>query len=224
MSTPTPNDLTRQQLDELDTLLQRMLNLPLNGTGDADAGSLPPPPEPPPVAVPSGPWRVDAPEVLAKTPYLAPESAPLVVPLTAAPASLPEVAKLFGPPTSVERYSAPVPVPGTLRGVDAPALPPGFRSAFAEEPVALDPAARLGEVEAVPPAARRSVPVHHWPLFGVNWVLEGVLSLGGPFGKAATHPAVKHLLGGVGVLLLAAAGVWAARGMGWIDLPLPLPR
>jgi hypothetical protein len=116
-------------------------------------------------------------------------------------------------------------VPGTLRGVDAPALPEGFRSAFAEEPVALDPAA-LGSAsrltEAV--AASRPVPVHHWPLFGVNWVLEGVLCLGGPFGAVVKHPAMKHLLGGVGVLLLAAAGVWTARGMGWIDIPLPLPR
>ena len=32
MSTsPSPNDLTRQQLDELDSLLQRMLSLPLTG-------------------------------------------------------------------------------------------------------------------------------------------------------------------------------------------------
>src|SRR5713226_5364032 len=42
MSTPTANP-TRQQLDELDALLQRMLSLPLNQL-DADVSNPPPPP------------------------------------------------------------------------------------------------------------------------------------------------------------------------------------
>ena len=52
MSTPTVNP-TRQQLDELDALLQRMLSLPLNQL-DGDLGTVPPPP-PPPVRPPLPP-------------------------------------------------------------------------------------------------------------------------------------------------------------------------
>ena len=51
---PSPNDLTRQQLDELDALLQRMLALPLNppeiSSGELmspGSPSAPPLPDPP---------------------------------------------------------------------------------------------------------------------------------------------------------------------------------
>src|SRR5215212_9715641 len=60
---PSPNDLTRQQLDELDALLQRMLSLPLNPP-DTPSPVTPTAkaPEPPPVLPNPGPnWRVDPP-------------------------------------------------------------------------------------------------------------------------------------------------------------------
>ena len=65
---PSPNDLTRQQLDELDALLQKMLAVPI-ATGDP----LPVPkayvPEPPG----AGHWRMDAPTPsVARLPHLAP--------------------------------------------------------------------------------------------------------------------------------------------------------
>src|SRR5258706_56503 len=133
---PSPNDLTRQQLDELDGLLQRMLGLPTTGP-------------------------------------------------------------------------------------DAPALPHGFRAAFADLPAPV-PAPAAPKVEAAPPVPTSSrVPVVLWPVFALNWVLETLLGLFGPLGTATRHPATKHLLGGCGVLLLAAAGVWSARGMGWVALPFP---
>src|SRR5258706_304594 len=50
MSTPTANP-TRQQLDELDALLQRMLSLPLNQL-EGDLGVASPPPQPPPRPAP----------------------------------------------------------------------------------------------------------------------------------------------------------------------------
>ena len=58
---PSPNDLTRQQLDELDALLQRMLSVPL-----APADTPMPASAPPPRGAPDGPplppsWRVDPP-------------------------------------------------------------------------------------------------------------------------------------------------------------------
>ena len=93
---PSPNDLTRQQLDELDTLLQRMLSLPIS-TPKADKSAPTPPPEMPSVATmrgtprtspagyplppdwdesatpPSG-WRTDPPAGDMKPPRIADEA------------------------------------------------------------------------------------------------------------------------------------------------------
>ncbi len=273
MSTPpSPNDLTRQQLDELDSLLQRMLSLPLT----TSAGDPPPPqPAPPLPDLPSAAdgWRSDA-AAPTKPPYLAAEQAPAAVSAAARPAApppdpapawgpdplarygappqpepVPVVARLFGPPTpdtgvppstdniqaagSSYQYTLPVPTAGTLRGVDAPALPAGFRSLLAESaadptavPLAVAPSSAVPQSEPSDssPAASlpsSSVPIALWPVFAVNWVLELFLGLLGPVGATLTHPAMKHLLGFVGVLLLAAAGLWSARGMGWVTLPWP---
>lgn len=276
---PTPNDLTRQQLDELDTLLQRMLSLPLTGPAAAPPGDAPPPPLPdlPPLPPTLGAgWRADAsspgpsphlnearvappavqlaavlPPSVARTaladahPHAAPvptwDPDPLarhrVAPSRPAPAEpfTPPTPDTGVPPSTATHPArpddaAPPVVTGTLRGVDAPAVPLGFRSPFedaaaAEPPepatVALATAERLAE-PARPPADR--VPVPLWPVFALNWVLELVFGLFGPVGEAATRPPVKHLLGIVGLLLLAAAGVWAARGMGWVSFPLPWLR
>ncbi len=65
---PSPNDLTRQQLDELDALLQRMLSLPLTTAelpGPPLATSAVAPPLPPGV---SANWRVDAVSAAASAP------------------------------------------------------------------------------------------------------------------------------------------------------------
>lgn len=55
---PSPNDLTRQQLDELDALLQRMLSVPLSPAETPMPASMPAP-VPIPPAAPN--WRVDPP-------------------------------------------------------------------------------------------------------------------------------------------------------------------
>ena len=283
---PSPNDLTRQQLDELDTLLQRMLSLPLSAPPEPP---LPQTPAPAPNytsnSLPAG-WRADpaaAPRPVLQTtaqvdddelPQLAAMVAPLVADAATtsasarsshAPASLPWSSvgfagelplppslRPFGPPTpdtgvmpSVGPY-APVtneiPVgTGTLRGVDAPALPAGFqhpatslRLAPEPEPIAetgtetediaeLTPVPTEPETPPNPTTTIKKrgsrVPVPMWPVFAVNWILECLLGLLGPVGTAATHPAMKHLLGWSGLALLAGAGAWAARGMGWIELP-----
>lgn len=262
---PTPNDLTRQQLDELDALLQRMLALPLNkGEGVTPFRSPPPLPDLP--AVPADPlvggqrppsplppdgWRADEPAP-AKTPYLAPEPATLPMPVfrsfdPPAPATAPSP-RLYAPPTpspAVE-YAPPAGGPGTLRGVDAPALPFGYEAPPPEPTGAaaqseglrgvatpssdpwyggmnlaeVNPFAELAPAAAeLPPPRPAGVPVLLWPLFAVNWVLEFVLGWFGPLGHLLTRPAMKAVLGWVGVLLLVAAGGWAAKGMGWVSWP-----
>jgi hypothetical protein len=258
MSTPpSPNDLTRQQLDELDSLLQRMLSLPLSGPAE----DAPPPPPLPPLPEPPAGWRADAGGPSVKPPHLAADPAPALAPAVGPPITFPsqaaarpaadepvwgpdplarygrpvepELDRPFGPPTPETGVPPAAPGPGTLRGVDAPALPAGFRSLFAEAEAEVERAAPLAPAPAAPPpvrsdspllAPRPSLPVWLWPVFAVNWVLELLLGLLGPVGAAATRPLTKHLLGFAGLVLLVAAGAWAARGMGWVHFSLPWPR
>src|SRR5438128_10298532 len=88
----SPNDLTRQQLDELDALLQRMLSLPLNKPADP----APPPrlPDPPLPRV----ARTDPPSP-ARSPHLVipPRPEPAVVAATVPAATVAEM-RSFTPP------------------------------------------------------------------------------------------------------------------------------
>ncbi len=257
MSTPpSPNDLTRQQLDELDSLLQRMLSLPLSGPADD------PPPPAPQAELPTPPgWRLDGGGPNVKLPYLAPDPVAAAAPVAVAEPQAavaesewgPDPLARYGSPAAGERpfgppapetgvppsaggpayqYSLPLPTSnGTLRGVDAPALPAGFRSLLAEAeaeaerpfptaPTPLAPPPR----PAAEPAAAGALPVFLWPVFALNWVMELLLGFLGPVGAALTRPAAKHLLGFLGVVLLAGAALWAARGLGWVHFDLPWRR
>jgi hypothetical protein len=82
---------------------------------------------------------------------------------------------------------------------------------FADLPGATPPAPE--------PARKAGVPVLLWPVFAANWVIEFVLGWFGPLGHLLTRPWVKTLLGWAGLLLLAVAGYWAARGKGWVSWP-----
>ena len=258
---PSPNDLTRQQLDELDALLQRMLSLPLNKPEPpAPAVSYSPPlPEMPPAPTrPAAGWRTD-PASVVKTPYLSsttvahdpvaavaitPSFTPIAAPagprqVAPAPQPMPMPASLLSVPLH-EKQAIGTTMPdyagtGTLRGVDAPATPDGFRSVFAGAPPAQDPFPSLptlfdrhsSSVMVPPPdvsfgvptktqePATRSVPVVLWPLWLCNAILEWMLGWLGPIGVGMTHPATKTLLGCVGVVMLLSAGYWSAKGLGW---------
>lgn len=264
MASPSPNDLTRQQLDELDVLLQRMLALPVSSPEPAVAFPPPPPlpdlppaaPRPAPRAMPEPPavsWRADTPAG-GKAPHLTPIPEPAVaftptmLPFPPSARSNPDpmpmppprptppvqevpVPRLFAPPPSFNspEPQSPVASPGTLRGVDAPALPFDFRRAdplppptpsddFPEVNPFADPLPPVAEEQTATPPAR-PVPVYLWPVFALNWVLEFLLGWFGPVGQVLMRPLTKTLLGWLGVLLLVAAGVWAARGMGWVSWP-----
>jgi hypothetical protein len=142
------------------------------------------------------------------------------------------VPRLFAPPPNPfaqPESQPPVVSPGTLRGVDAPALPFDYRPAD-PMPAPTMPAVQFPDVnpfaDPLPPvpaekptAAARPVPVFLWPVFVLNWVLEFVLGWFGPVGQVLLRPLTKTLLGWLGVLLLLAAGVWAARGLGWVSWP-----
>ncbi len=226
---PTPNDLTRQQLDELDALLQRMLSLPLNKTDSVKVPPAPPLPVPE-MPVPSNRpsvslWRADA-APAPRSPYIAAEPEPAV-------AFTPSFAAVAEPVEAIAYTGG----PGTLRGVDAPATPYGHNRSFGyhdEESAAsaavTSPYSRydLAEVNPFaestpvlpPPAARSSgTPLLAWPLVGANGLIEWALAWMGPVGAVVRMPSVKHLLGVAGFALFVGAGIWSARGMGWIAWP-----
>jgi hypothetical protein len=235
MANPTsPNDLTRQQLDELDTLLQRMLSLPLN---KPDAVPVPPkvelplPPAPPTLSAAEMP-RPPLPEPPAAWSAPLPEPRQTFLPLTpAAPVDFEPATDVAprGPDLRSLHDLLPFPIPGdpslmpggpgTLRGVDAPATPAGFRSAM--PPIDLPPALPAPSPGPVmtPPPPPSSGPGLLAPLVLANRVLEGTLGWCGPLGHWLTRPPVKRLLGYAGLVMLVASGWWVARGMGWVSWP-----
>ncbi len=222
---PTPNDLTRQQLDELDVLLQRMLSLPLNKSESVKVPPAPPLPLPD-LAVPAtrpsmSLWRSDV-APAPKSPYIAAE---------------PEPAIAFTPSfTAVAEAPEPFEHSGTLRGVDAPATPYGYNRTFnyhdAESASAAAPPSAFGRLDLadvnpfadstplpLPPTRVSGVPLLAWPLVACNWLIEATLGWMGPLGAVTRTPAIKHLLGVAGFGLLIGAGLWSAKGMGWIHWP-----
>ena len=229
---PTPNDLTRQQLDELDALLQRMLSLPLN---KAETVKVPPAP---PLPLPEMPapssrgsvnlWRSDSAPAPKMSPYIAAEPEPAIA-FTPSFTSVESTARTYSAPMHSSDGS------GTLRGVDAPALPFGYANSYgAHDEESAASAGVFGRLDLTdvnpfaespshsmlppPPASSSGVPFFAWPVVACNWMLEAALAWMGPLGAVVRLPAVKHLLGFAGFVLLVGAGVWCAKGMGWVNL------
>ncbi|HJZ92860.1 MAG TPA: hypothetical protein VKE40_18445 [Gemmataceae bacterium] len=184
MSTPPPGTTlpTRQQLDEIDALLRRMLALPpLAGEtaekpGAAQAPALTPAIREVPAARPAAPgepvvqaWRVEW------------------------PATAPAAA-------SVVSWGTPVVPPAAE--TSAPVAPPS-----APTPAALTPAV-LRQPTAVPQPAS-AVPAALWPLILLNGLFDILSYLLGPLGTWLRGPG-RTVLGLLGIGMLLAAGVWTA--------------
>lgn len=226
---PSPNDLTRQQLDELDALLQRMLALPLNTPDDPPAAAhapVTPLPLPPEVVPAARNWRVDppapspspAPHVLPSAPP-APTPAPWVPP-PAATAPEPErpappVARTPPPEPEPVRVAVPEPVPVP---VPEPKPVPPSKPAAVTQPV--PPPAPLPAQPTIPGPP---VPPVLWPFVALNWVTDRLLGLFGPPGWFLRSGFGKNLLGITGVALLVYTAAHVAQQHGWVSLPVSLP-
>jgi hypothetical protein len=114
---PSPNDLTRQQLDELDALLQKML------TGAPAPVDTPPPAQPmrePPVPPL---WRADPPAPVAPpAPHVARPEPPPVLKFEPKPAPAPVPA--VKAPVPAPKPVAPTPVPAPKPVLTPPPPPP----------------------------------------------------------------------------------------------------
>jgi hypothetical protein len=218
---PSPNELTRQQLDELDALLQRMLALPLNPPdtpAPAPAAQAVPRPAVPdlPPTLPTVPpnWRVDPPAAPAPHLLLAATPLPLPDPIVPPPAleveraplrvaakqmpqpehAAPEPVRVVAPRLSDDPAPTPTPKP------DLPPLPPQLAT------------------EIAPPTPWALV-----PLVAVNRLTDAVLGVLGPVGKALRSGFGRNVFGVAGILLIAYTAVRVAQVQGWITLPFTLP-
>jgi hypothetical protein len=208
---PSPNDLTRQQLDELDALLQRMLSVPLAPVDTPMPTSAPMPPLPTPVSMPTPPaptsWRVDppAPVTTAPSPHLVYPEPPSSVSLKFAE-PLPEPEPEPAPPPPPQRTAKAVPP-------EKPAAPP-------IKPVAVAPVTQL---TPAPLSASPPVPFVFLPFVGLNLLFDSICGMFGPVGRLLRSGFFKHIYGLAGFLLLLYTAAHVAQVHGWVTLPILLP-
>ncbi len=222
-TTPSANDLTRQQLDELDLLLQRMLSSPNSTQSRPAPVPTSPLPQPPELLAPN--WRMDPPAVDHRLPHMLHDTEALLLveqPMAYAPAPLPTPTVPFSPPPYMPAQPPKLPdlVPETPFAGSTYTLPgsssrlPEFDRIdleslkLPEQPIVLLQAAGMVPVKQ-PKLAK--VPLLLWPLFACNWLIESVLR---QFDAKVVSPKTKQILGTLGVLMLIVAGVLAARGLG----------
>jgi len=200
-STQSPNDLTRQQLDELDDLLQRMLSLPLNPPESfAPTPAVFSPPMPTAAPIPrESPVAAPAPRVFAP-PVVEPQESQFV--FKPAPAPAPITAP--GPESMLAPISSPISSPFIERA-----------ATIISRPAAV--------IDRPPPARSESIPFLYAPLVGFNAVLNWTLGLFGFPGRVLRSGFVKCLFGIVGFGLLIFTGLKVAQIHGLVTLPQELP-
>ena len=189
---------TRQQLDEIDALLRRMLSLPSVGTESPPQAAPPPPPlireTTPPGHEPTvQSWRVEWPQsASALQPSVVAWGAPVTaVPITTMPIAsavpMGYAATLMPPPYALPMFEA------ANRSIPARAGYPTQTATFVEQP----PPSTIA-----PPAL-----TFYWPMVVFNSIFD-VMSYLLPFG-GWMRGAGRPILGWLGILMLLAAGGWA---------------
>lgn len=220
MSTTTavPNNSMRQQLDELDSLLQKMLALPINQLDETSAAPPPPrpaaPPQPqvafvpPPQRAAAGQgWQPPAMVLLA-------DSGPVQPPAAAPPAfergwSInlnPQFgSSVLAPPPPAEPPPT-APPPAAMR-VETP---PPAEPAFAPPQPIPEPMHSYRPRRDMPPSPLLA------PLVAFNQLFDAILGLFGPPGRFVCGPIGRAMLGTAGITMLLAAAAWGvAEYHGW---------
>lgn len=196
MSSPprpsSPLHPTRQQLDDLDQLMQRMLALPV----DEEIGAE----EPNPLEGDSGPLLVE--DVVVRQERAAPRESP----------SSDRWAGLELPQTD----SSSLPVPGPTREAPAKEPGPGQGSfpALILPPLVAGSAPAIVTVNGAENQAKTSEGFP--PLVWVNDAFDVVTVLLGPLGRGLREPKGRSMLGWLGWAFLAAAVAWGI--LDWLGL------
>lgn len=213
------NQSMRQQLDELDALLQRMLNLPVNQVDEpadpiaqrARYNTADPSPTPPPPAGRKASMR------------LLDGSAP-VAPPTAPPASWDPHWNINLNPQQGSSVFSRGPVAAPPPAPPEPAAPvwraetvayPQPAAARPPQPTVTPPAPMPAPVMPLPTAAD-SPSLLLMPLVALNRVFDGLVIQFGPPGEWLCTRAGRTVLGLAGFAMMAGSAAWAAAGwFGW---------
>jgi hypothetical protein len=246
----SPNDLTRQQLDELDALLQRMLALPLNSPeGVAPTVSSPttyrptvselPLPDLPTVSLRSTSASTFTPQMPASAPTQSSvEMSPPVVWRGDAPSTSGPTQQLLTIPSP----SDPTPAPITRKAPSSHArsiesgAPATLKLEIPTQPI---PSQNPFKVNTNPPPVPHQVPdvlpsqpapakITHVspvlaPLVAFNRVLNAFLGQLGLVGRILRSGFIKNLVGLAGIALLAYTGAKIVQDLHWVTFPIALP-
>lgn len=243
---PSPNDLTRQQLDELDALLQRMLSVPLSPA--ETPLPTPAPSVPLPTSTPTN-WRIDPPVPSSvSTPHIAipelkyeaelkyeppapPAKAAPPQPVVPAPAPQPVISTpapqvaMPAPQPATPAPQVAMPAPQPTIPAPAPQPQPQPKKAVTSAPITPAPLApqstsseRITPVPTTPP-----VPFLLLPFAAVTALFDFVCGLFGPPGQLLRSGFFKHIYGLLGLGLLAYTAAHIAQVQGWLTLPITLP-
>ena len=242
MSTTTyrPNSETKQQLEELDALIQRMLGLPLGleTESPAPASTLPPVPQftqpisptsnltikplpTPPSTVQA--WRVEMPAPLPAQAEVVPAEVPWATAIDPTPTPLPlprfRLPPVVAMPASVPTFPPPPRQSPLVFGSQMP-LPPMAEPVQGYPSTTAAPVSRPAGLAAPGPKTAIDFPVPWtwWPIIGFNRLVEVLLYCFGPLGAAFTKPLGRNLIGWLGVLMILGAIAWGIAdwlGVDW---------
>jgi hypothetical protein len=198
----SPDQPTRQQLDELDALMERMLALPVNQSGQSAGGQ-------------DGGTGVS--NAAAPLTGNARPASTFYVTTTATTPSSSQVAKDANP-TEIEMQSDP---PRTATGLSLPAALP-LAPSPPRQPQAAGSLQGTPELN-VPEWLRAKMSYANWhvswylrPVVWCNRAYDAGTSWTGPFGRWLRGSQARTLIGLMGLLLLIAAFAWVAiDGLGW---------
>lgn len=220
VSTYSPNLQTKQQLEELDLLLQRMLALPTSDAGPSAALSTPPEafvPSPPTLPMParSAPpdqsvlhaWRVQNPAGDSSVIPFPAQQPPLATPVDSPEPRFVVNAAASAPPAASYPYQM---VFGPQTAAAAPVLTPGAAPKGIPAPQWVAPKAS---------ASSEPLPFMLLPLYVLNKLFDLLTFPLGPIGTWLRQPAGRNTLGWLGVLMILAAIGWGVAdwyGLDWL--------
>jgi hypothetical protein len=193
MATTTPRDATRQQLDELDALLQKMLALPVAAAE---------PPAPPPPAPPKFPPAAVAYGLPPAADFAANSAAP------AGPAN-PAPKKGWAIDLNPRESSSVLGERSPLAGAEGPAAKPALSLTSLPSPI--------GEPPPRPsPRSLGRQPLWVRPLAAASGRFDRLMLDFGFVGRIVVSPAGRGLMGYAGLAMLAASAAWCVLAwVGW---------
>jgi hypothetical protein len=222
-SSPPANQSMRQQLDELDSLLQRMLNLPINQMEEAGAD--------PTVqrARFSDPSQTPAPPTRRASMMLLDGSAPIPTPQTA-PASWDphwninlnpqQGSSVFGPRGGTTQRTATADAAAPVWRAETVAVAPPQSEPTPQPPMSAPeyrPESRTAVVASFPRSSVAEPPsIALAPVIAINRMFDAAVIWLGPPGEFLCTRAGRGLLGLGGLALFGGSVAWAAAGwFGW---------